>query len=447
MTKKTSPTKKTKKPSSVRHTRAVQRDRSKRPIVAPPDEEVEERLKDLLQPAMLAQVAHFHQEGLRERTLSLPVMMAALLSLVWRQISGVTELTRLLEREALLWATPVKVSQQALSQRLNSLPATLFQGVLKQVMPEAQAHWQERERPLDPELAWGLKHYTQILSVDGSTLDALIRKVGLLKDLEKNPLAGKMTALLDVSSRLPHHIWYDPDPKSHDQRLWSEIKACLTRGTLVLFDLGYTNFQIFKDLTQQGVTWITRAKKNLSYEVSTVLQRDARVHDQIVWIGPDEARQQVRLIEILYQGKWYRYLTSELDPLKLPVPYVVALYWQRWRIEDAYHVVKRLLGLAYFWSGSQNAVELQLWTTWLLYIALIDLTDDVAQEVQKPLNAISIEMVYRSLYFFAKAREQGETHNLVSYLAQNAKSLGLLKRKPPTRKLALLLDLTNSSGP
>ena len=256
-----------------------------------------------------------------------------------------------------------------------------------------------------------------------------------------------MTALLDVCSRLPQNIWYDPDPKSHDQRLWPEIKAGLTQGTLLLFDLGYTNFQIFKDLTQQGVTWITRAKRNLSYEVCQVLQREAHIHDQIVWIGQDEARQQVRLIEVLYQGKWYRYLTNEREALKLPVAYVVALYWQHWRIEDAYHVIKRLLGLAYFWSGSQNAVELQLWTTWLLYVALIDLTDDVAQAVQKPLNAISIEMVYRSLYFFAQAREQGEAQDLVIYLAQSAKSLGLLKRKPPTRKLALLLGLTNSSGP
>ena len=44
----------------------------------------------------------------------------------------------------------------------------------------------------------------------------------------------------------------------------------------------------------------------------------------------------------------------------------MALYRQRWRIEDAYAIVKRLLGLAYFWCGAQNAVELQLWATWLL---------------------------------------------------------------------------------
>ena len=35
--------------------------------------------------------------------------------------------------------------------------------------------------------------------------------------------------------------------------------------------------------------------------------------------------------------------------------------------QDAYAIVKRLLGLAYFWCGAQNAVELQLWATWLLY--------------------------------------------------------------------------------
>ena len=40
-------------------------------------------------------------------------------------------------------------------------------------------------------------------------------------------------------------------------------------------------------------------------------------------------------------GKWYRYLTNELDRATLPTAYVVALYWQRWRIEDAYALVKR----------------------------------------------------------------------------------------------------------
>jgi hypothetical protein len=164
-----------------------------------------------------------------------------------------------------------------------------------------------------------------------------------------------------------------------------------------------------------------------------------------VWIGQGKTRQQVRLIEVLYKGKWYRYLTNELDPLTMPLPYAVALYWQRWRIEDAYNLVKRLLGLAYFWSGSQNAVELQLWSTWMLYAVLVDLTDEVAQALKRPFNAISMEMIYRSLYFFTQAHARGDAEKLVPYLADDAKSLGILKRNPPPSKLRILLQLTNPS--
>jgi hypothetical protein len=62
--------------------------------------------------------------------------------------------------------------------------------------------------------------------------------------------------------------------------------------------------------------------------------------------------------------------------------------------------VKRLLGLAYFWCGAQNAVELQLWATWLLYAVLVDLTDAVAEALEQPFANVSLEMVYRSLYFW-----------------------------------------------
>lgn len=314
--------------------------------------------------------------------------------------------------------------------------------ILQDVLPRFQARWQQRARPLLPELAWAQVHYTRVVSVDGSTLDALIRKMGLLKDLPEHPLAGKMTALLDVCSRLPLHIWYDANPKAHDQSFWGQIYPALERGMLLIFDLGYTNFDRFGQFTVDGITFLTRAKKNLKYEVTQVLHYSAAVHDQIVWIGKGDSHQQVRLIEVLYNGKWYRYLTNELDPIALPIAYAVALYWQRWRIEDAYNIVKRLLGLAYFWSGSQNAVELQLWSTWMLYGILVDLTDDVAEALKRPFAAISMEMVYRSLYFFTKAHSQGDADHLVTYLVDHAKLLGILKRKPPPGKLVALARLT-----
>lgn len=435
-----------KKPSSVRHTRAIQRDRSKRPLVAPPDEQVSQRLTDLVHPATLSQVAYFHALGLRERVFTLPLMVAIVLSMIWRQIGEVTQVVRLMQKESLLWAQPQRITQQALSERLRTLPAELFLKVLEAVLPGMQARWQARQRSLPPDVAWAKSQYTQVLVQDGSTLDALLCKVGLLRDNVANPLAGRMTALLDLCSRLPCHLWYEEDAQAHDQRFWARILAVLQAGSLLIFDLGYTNFTVFVQLTAAQVTFLTRAKKNLSYQIARTLQRTATLHESIVWIGQGETRQQIRLIEVLYRGLWYRYLTNELDATRLPTHYAIALYRQRWRIEDAFNVVKRLLGLAYFWSGSLNSVALQVWATWLLYAVLVDLTDAVADELKQPFATVSLEMVYRSLYFFTQAYHRGEAADIVKYLAENASWLGILKRK---RKSALRQprDLTNSDGP
>lgn len=148
-------------------------------------------------------------------------------------------------------------------------------------------------------------------------------------------------------------------------------------------------------------------------------------------IGEGEDRQTVRLIEVLFRGTWHRYLTNELDPVRLPADKAVALYRKRWRIEDAFLIVKRLLGLAYFWGGAQNTVELQLWATWLLYAVLVDLTDQVAEALRQPFDDISIEMVFRSLYYAAGACHRDPNINVVTYLATHAKLLGLVKRRRP----------------
>lgn len=440
----------TRKSSSVRHTRAIQRDHTKRPVTTPSDEQIRERLTEIVQPATLAQVGYFHGLGLRERTLNLPVMVAFILELIWRQISGICELARIVQDEAVLWTTPMRVSQQALAQRLTSLPAELFLRVLLAIIPILQQRWAKRQRPLPPEIAWAQAHYSQVYVHDGSTLDALIRKIGLLQDLPNNPLAGRMTALLNLCSRLPVQLWYAADPQAHDQRCWPQILSVLRRGALLIFDMGYTSFAVFAQLTLAQIKFITRAKRNLVYTLDRTLVHSAAVRDELVWIGKGLDRQLVRLVQALYRGQWYRYLTNECDAERLPTAYVVALYWQRWRIEDAYAIVKRLLGLAYFWSGSQNAIEMQVWATWLLYAVLVDLSDAVAEALNQPFATISVEMVYRSLYFFTQARQRGAATDVVAYLAANAKRLGIIKRKRKSAKLPALViiaSLTNPGSP
>lgn len=112
-------------------------------------EAIEERLKELLMPAVFGQMSYDRELGMCSQILSLPLMIAAVLTILWRQVPSVYELTRLLAREHLLWCKTVKVSQQALSERFLVFPATLFERVYKALLPELKARWAARQRPIE----------------------------------------------------------------------------------------------------------------------------------------------------------------------------------------------------------------------------------------------------------------------------------------------------------
>ena len=101
MTESDSAPKQPKKASSVRHTRAIQRDRTKRAPAAPPDEQVTQRLTELIRPATFSTVAFYYDLGLRQRLLTLPIMVALVLTMIWRQVGAVRQLVHLLNTEGL----------------------------------------------------------------------------------------------------------------------------------------------------------------------------------------------------------------------------------------------------------------------------------------------------------------------------------------------------------
>jgi len=63
-------------------------------------------------PGIAPQKSYYRQLELRDRILKLPLMIAAVLTLLWRELAGVTELTRLLNREGFLWVSPKKSSNR-----------------------------------------------------------------------------------------------------------------------------------------------------------------------------------------------------------------------------------------------------------------------------------------------------------------------------------------------
>ena len=80
-----------------------------------------------------------------------------------------------------------------------------------------------------------------------------------------------------------------------------------------------------------------------------------------------------------------------------------------------------------------------------MYATLVDLTDAVAEALNRPFAALSLEMVYRSLYFFTQAYHRDEAAEPVADLARNADWLGILKRKRPRPPSPLTLATVHRS--
>ena len=411
------------KPRNPDHVR-----RTNRP--GPDNEVIQERIKSLLTPSVFGQLAYYRHLGLRGRLLSLPVMVAAVLTMLWRQVPSVCELTKLIGREDLFWTPKVKVSQQALSKRLLIFPAELFQSMLMDLLPTLRARWDARQRPLPASIVCARRTFSRIFAVDGSTLEALFRKLDALKEAPPGVLAGKICTVIDLATRLPEQLWFTQDAQAHDATFLDQILAFAQAGTLWIFDRGFYDFAFFDDLIDKGVHWITRLKSNAVFTVEQVLLQTTEVRDRLILLGGvTPCRHPVRLIEVRFGRTWYRYVTSVLDPTLLPASGVADLYRRRWRIEEAFLIVKRLLNLSYLWTGSVNGVLLQVWSTWLFFALLVDLGDAVAEELMLPFDRISLEMVFRSLYYFIQAYNQGEATDPVKYLAApENQDLGVVKR-------------------
>ena len=231
-----------------------------RPMVE--DEVIAHQLKALLTPAITAQENYYRQLGLRDRILNLPFMVAAVLTLLWRDVAGVTELTRILAREGFLWCNSTQVSQQAVSSRFLTFPAELFERVFKDLLPHLLSSWHQRKhRPLPESVQFTLSKFENIWIVDGSTLEALFKKLKSLEDIPQGKLAGKMGVVIDLVTRLPVEIWFQENPKTSDTKLEEDILNLVSAKTLLLLDRGFYHFSFWLQLIEKKIHFISRLKK------------------------------------------------------------------------------------------------------------------------------------------------------------------------------------------
>ena len=240
------------------------RHRSQLPLPAVDD--VEQRLLDVLSPSLLAPRQLERRDPrqpqrlirMRQRLLTLPVMVAIIVSLVWRRVPSIAEVQKVLSREGLLGMAPLRVSPQAITKRLDVLPAAVMGQLFTEVCTRMQAH---PPPLLYPRWAPGREHFPLLAIVDGSTLEALRKKTQLLRQREGLVLAGKIMVMVEAFSHRPLGQLYTEEAAANDKRFAAEILAVLPVGGLVVLALGFFSFLWFDDFKDQHKCFVTRMRE------------------------------------------------------------------------------------------------------------------------------------------------------------------------------------------
>ena len=164
------------------------------------------------------------------------------------------------------------------------------------------------------------------------------------------------------------------ESKVHDNTQFREIVNKLNDlvdltndDVILLFDLGYYDFEQFEELMGNGIAFISRAKKNAKFEVIETVSEDPCEIDQIVKIK--DCKYPIRLVTIKGEdGKNWRYFT---DIFHLKPEEIGKIYPWRWDIEICNREENQSLKMKRFFGKSLNAVLIEIYVILIAQILVI----------------------------------------------------------------------------
>ena len=148
----------------------------------------------------------------------------------------------------------------------------------------------------------------------------------------------------------------------------------LPKGSNLAIDRAYMDIAQFQRLTEEGVCYVTKMKKNLKYDV---LESVAYVNpdglvahiDQKVRFTRGELTHDARRVEIFEEKK--RPVALLTNNFEFSVEDISEIYRLRWAIESLYKQLKQNFPLHFFYGDSVNAIQIQ---TWVVLIANLLIT-------------------------------------------------------------------------
>lgn len=207
------------------------------------------------------------------------------------------------------------------------------------------------------------------------------------------------------------HTVYDPDAqtptffsitpaKKHDKK--EAEKMPLVKGATYVFDRAYNDYAWFHDLSQDGITFVSRMKSNAGFEVTESFPvSDAGVlEDQWIRLSSAKGREAcpttLRRIRFVREAD-NKVLTFITNDLNRSAGEIASLYKQRWQIELFFKWIKQNLKIKRFIGTSENAVKIQIIIAMIAYLLLhlANKAVDSSLTLQQLARLVSVNLMQR----------------------------------------------------
>jgi hypothetical protein len=219
-----------------------------------------------------------------------------------------------------------------------------------------------------------LKTDAKLFIADSSTIT-------LFQQILKAPSPGKQNGkrkggikvhtLIDAADDVPVKVSFTA-ASANDMTFLKEFS--LEPGSFIVFDKGYVDYSQYERISNEGVFFVTRQKKDARYVITgsnPVNSEDTKsgiIADHVIILGTRTHRKRIKLKsrQVTFfdreKGRTFEFLTNNFS---LTAVQIADLYKKRWQIEILFKRIKQNFPLKYFLGDNENAIKIQIWCAFI----------------------------------------------------------------------------------
>jgi hypothetical protein len=145
--------------------------------------------------------------------------------------------------------------------------------------------------------------------------------------------------------------------------------------SIYCMDLGYTDFDFFRQIDEKKAFFVTRLRPDIKYTVSgqhAEPNKKGVLSDQIIQTDGCQSKKYADALRLIryYDAETDKELQFLTNNFKLSAFTIAQIYKARWQIEIFFKWIKQNLKIKTFLGTSANAVLTQIWVAMIYYLLL-----------------------------------------------------------------------------